>query len=149
MRVFTDLDDLRAAKGPLGVGPWTTVDQARIDLFADATDDHQWIHVDPERAKAGPFGAPIAHGLLTLSLVPELVGQVFTLDGARMGVNYGFNAPVPAGSRVRASVELLDCTDVGVDGGADGVQLTLAVTVELDGSARPALVAEWVVRRYV
>ena len=150
MRVFTDLDELRAAAGTrLGTSDWTEVDQARIDLFADATGDHQWIHVDPGRAADGPFGTTIAHGLLTLSLLPELVGQVYAVEGARMGVNYGFNrlrftAPVPVGSRVRAVVDLVDVADV--DG---GVQLTTGVTVELEGSQRPALVAEWLVRRYV
>jgi acyl dehydratase len=149
MRVFT-LEELHAAKGTrLGTGEWTTVDQPQIDLFADATHDHHWIHVDPDQAKDGPFGATIAHGLLTLSLLPELVDQIYAVSGARMGVNYGFNrvrftAPVPAGSRVRATVDLLDVADV-----AGGVQLTTAVTVELEGSARPALVAEWVVRRYL
>ena len=145
MRVFTDLDDLRAAKGPLGVGPWTTVDQARIDLFADATDDHQWIHVDPERAKAGPFGAPIAHGLLTLSLVPELVGQVFTLDGARMGVNYGGNkvrflTPVRSGARVRGRFRPLAFEEKR----PGQFQQTTEFTVEIEGHDKPALIAEWI-----
>jgi acyl dehydratase len=150
MRVFTGLDDLRAATGTrLGVSEWSTVDQSQIDLFADATLDHQWIHVDPARAEDGPFGTTIAHGFLTLSLLPHLVEQVYAVEGARMGVNYGvnrlrFTAPVPVGSRVRAVVELVDVVDV-----AGGVQLTLGVTVELEGSPRPALVAEWLVRRYV
>jgi acyl dehydratase len=149
MRVFTGPDELRAATGTeLGVSGWLTVDQAQVDLFAEATLDHQWIHVDPERAAAGPFGTTIAHGFLTLSLLPELVGQVFAVEGARMGVNYGFNrlrftSPVPVGSRVRARVELLDVTDV-----AGGVQLTTGITVEIEGSERPALVAEWLTRRY-
>jgi acyl dehydratase len=147
MRVLT-VEDLHAAKGTrLGTGEWTTVDQPQIDLFADATHDHYWIHVDPDRAKDGPFGATIAHGLLTLSLLPELVDQIYAVSGATMGINYGFNrvrftAPVPAGSRVRATVDLLDVADV-----AGGVHLTTAVAVELEGSERPALVAEWVVRR--
>jgi acyl dehydratase len=147
MRVLT-VDELHAAKGTrVGTDEWTTVDQPQIDLFADATHDHHWIHVDPDQAKDGPFGATIAHGLLTLSLLPELVDQIYAVSGAKMGVNYGFNrvrftAPVPAGSRVRATVDLLHVADV-----AGGVQLTTAVTVELEGSARPALVAEWVVRR--
>lgn len=151
MRVFTGLDDLRAATGTrIGVGEWSTVDQSQIDLFADATHDHQWIHVDPARAGDGPFGTTIAHGFLTLSLLPHLVERVYAVEGARMGVNYGvnrvrFTAPVPVGSRVRAVVELLDVVDVA--GG--GVQLTMGVTVELEGAERPALVAEWLVRRYV
>ena len=151
MRVFSGVDELHAAKGTtVGSGEWTTVDQEQINLFADATLDHQWIHVDLERAKAGPFGGPIAHGLLTLGLVPALVASVYAIEGARMGVNYGFNrvrftAPVPVGGRVRASVELLDVADI--DQG--GVQITNGVTVELEGSQRPALVAEWLVRRYL
>src|SRR5215212_4940197 len=139
MRVFTGLPDLRAAKGTrLGVSDWSTVDQSQIDLFAEATHDHQWIHVDPARAADGPFGTTIAHGFLTLSLLPELVQQVYAVEGVAMGVNYGvdrlrFTAPVRVGSRVRAVVELEDVVDV-----AGGVQLTLGVTVELEGSERPA-----------
>jgi acyl dehydratase len=150
MRVFNGVDELRAAVGSrLGVSDWMTVDQGRIDLFADATDDHQWIHVDEERAAAGPFGGTIAHGFLTLSLLPVLVGQVFTVEGTKMGVNYGLNrvrftAPVPVGSKVRAAVELTDVSDV-----SGGVQLTTTVTVEIEGSERPALVAQWLTRRYV
>ena len=141
---------MRAAVGTqLGSSDWITVDQSQIDLFADATDDHQWIHVDPARAGDGPFGATIAHGFLTLSLLPELVGQVYTVEGVGMGINYGvnrlrFTAPVPVGSRVRAVVDLGDVIDV-----AGGVQLTVGVTVELEGSPRPALVVEWLVRRYL
>ena len=150
MRVFTGLPDLRAAKGTwLGVSDWSTVEQSQIDLFAEATHDHQWIHVDPARAAEGPFGTTIAHGFLTLSLLPELVQQVYAVEGVAMGVNYGldrlrFTAPVCVGSRVRAVVELEDVVDV-----AGGVQLTLGVTMELEGSERPALVAHWLVRRYV
>jgi acyl dehydratase len=148
--VFTGLPDLRAATGTrLGVSDWSTVDQSQIDLFAEATHDHQWIHVDPARAADGPFGTTIAHGFLTLSLLPELVQQVYAVEGVAMGVNYGvdrlrFTAPVRVGSRVRAVVELEDVVDV-----AGGVQLTLGVTVELEGSERPALVAHWLVRRYL
>jgi len=150
MRVFTGLPDLRAATGTrLGVSDWSTVDQSQIDLFAEATHDHQWIHVDPARAADGPFGTTIAHGFLTLSLLPELVQQVYAVEGVAMGVNYGvdrlrFTAPVRVGSRVRAVVDLEDVVDV-----AGGVQLTLGVTVELEGSERPALVAHWLVRRYL
>jgi len=149
MRVFKGLDELRAAKGThLGVSDWFTVDQEQINTFADATHDHQWIHVDTERAASGPFGKTIAHGFLTLSLLPVMVKQVFTVEGTRMGINYGLNkvrftAPVPVGSRVRANVELVDVTDV-----SGGVQLTTKVTVELEGSERPALIAEWLTRQY-
>jgi acyl dehydratase len=150
MRVFNGVDELRAAVGShVGVSDWITIDQSQIDTFADATHDHQWIHVDVERAKEGPFKGTIAHGFLTLSLLPVLVSQVYRIEGVKMGVNYGLNrvrftAPVPVGSKVRGSVELVDVTDV--DG---GVQLTTKVTVELEGSQRPALVAEWLGRQYV
>jgi acyl dehydratase len=150
MRVFNGVDELRAAAGShLGVSDWLTIDQSQIDGFADATHDHQWIHVDVERAKEGPFKTTIAHGFLTLSLLPTLVSQTYRIEGVKMGVNYGLNrvrftSPVPVGSKVRGSVELLDVADV--DG---GVQLTTKVTVELDGSQRPALVAEWLTRQYV
>ena len=150
MRVFNGVDELRAAVGStLGVSDWVTVDQSQIDTFADATGDHQWIHVDQERAKAGPFGATIAHGFLTLSLLPVLVAQTFQVEGTKMGVNYGLNkvrftSPVPVGSKVRAGAELVDVADV-----EGGVQLTTKVTIEIEGSERPALVAEWLTRRYV
>src|SRR4051812_44494286 len=110
MRVFDDLDDLRKAVGEqLGYSEWHTVTQEQINTFAEATGDHQWIHVDPEAAAKGPFGTTIAHGYLTLSLIPMLAAQVSRTDGARMGVNYGLNkvrfpAPVPVGSKVRAGV---------------------------------------------
>src|SRR5690606_23845464 len=119
----------KAAVGTqLGASDWLTVDQKRIDGFADATGDHQWIHVDPERAKNGPFGRTIAHGFLTLSLVPIFSSQVFRLENVKMGINYGLNkvrftAPVPVGSRLRGSFELLSVTDV-----PDGVQVANKVT---------------------
>lgn len=150
MRVFNGVDDLRAAAGSqVGVSDWITVDQAQINMFADATGDHQWIHVDLDRAKDGPFGTTIAHGFLTLSLLPVLVWQVYRVDGVTMGINYGLNkvrftSPVPVGSKVRGSIELVEVSDV-----AGGVQLTNKVTVELEGSERPALVAEWLTRQYV
>ncbi|SFM65251.1 Acyl dehydratase [Pseudonocardia ammonioxydans] len=150
MRVFNGVDELRAAKGTeIGTSEWFVVGQERIDGFADATEDHQWIHVDAEKAKSGPFGTTIAHGFLTLSLLPKLVQGVYRVDGVKMGVNYGMNKvrftnPVPVGGRVRAKVELTDVTDV-----SGGVQLALGVTVELEGSDRPALVAEWLTRQYV
>ncbi|MBW0102837.1 MaoC family dehydratase [Pseudonocardia sp. KRD291] len=150
MRVFNGVDDLRAAKGSeVGTSEWLAVEQDRIDRFADATDDHQWIHVDADRAKDGPFGTTIAHGFLTLSLLPKLISEIYRVDGVRMGVNYGLNkvrftSPLPVGSRVRGRVELVDVADI--DG---GVQITTKVTVEVEGSDRPALVAEWLTRQYV
>ncbi len=150
MTTTVDYADIPSLKGrDLGVSEYRVVTQDQIDLFADATDDHQWIHVDPEKAKAGPFGTTIAHGFLTLSLLPELVGRVFHVEGTRMGVNYGsdrlrFTSPVPVGSRVRARVELLDVTDI-----AGGVRLTTRVTVEIEGAERPALVVDWLTLRYV
>ncbi|MFI9011752.1 MaoC family dehydratase [Actinosynnema sp. NPDC053489] len=146
MRVFANLDELAAAKGEhLGRGEWHEVTQAEINLFADATGDHQWIHVDLEKAAAGPFGAPVAHGYLTLSLIPLLVRDIYTVEGLSMGVNYGLNkvrfpSPVVVGSRVRASAELAEVTDV-----AQGKQAVVRVTVEIDGNPKPACVAETVV----
>lgn len=150
MRVFNGVDELRAANGTeVGTSDWFTVEQERIDGFADATDDHQWIHVDAEKAKTGPFGTTIAHGFLTLSLLPKLVQGVYRVEGVKMGVNYGMNkvrftSPLPVGSRVRAKVDLTDVSDI-----TGGVQLTLGVTVEVEGSDKPALVAEWLTRQYV
>jgi acyl dehydratase len=147
---FASLEDLRAAVGTVvGRSDWLTVDQKRIDLFAEATGDYQWIHVDPQAAAAGPFGTTIAHGYLTLSLIPALFGDMLRVDGARMGVNYGLNkvrfpAPLPSGSRVRAEATLLEATEV-----AGGVQLVCAVTVERDGGDKPVCVAETVSRVYV
>ncbi|GAA2262105.1 MaoC family dehydratase [Streptomyces ruber] len=149
-RIFTSADELKAAVGEqLGHSDWLEIDQQRVDLFADATGDHQWIHVDPERAAAGPFGGTIAHGYLTLSLLPLLVPQVFRVEGVRLGVNYGSNkvrfpAPVPVGSRLRATAVLTEVTAVS-DG---GVQVTAAVTVEREGGAKPVCVAEAVTRYY-
>lgn len=141
---------LEAAVGTeLGPTDWFTVGQDRIDGFADATEDHQWIHVDKERAAAGPFGTTVAHGFLTLSLIPYLAGQLRRADGARMGINYGLNrvrfpAPVPAGSRVRARSTLISCDRIG----DDAAQLVNRVTIELEGSAKPACVADTVSRVY-
>ncbi|RLL66090.1 MaoC family dehydratase [Streptomyces sp. Z26] len=148
-RIFTSPDELRAAVGEqLGSSEWMEIDQKRIDLFAEATGDHQWIHVDPERAAAGPFGTTIAHGYLTLALLPALVPQVLRVDGIRMGINYGVNkvrfpATVPVGSRLRGHVELVDISDV-----PDGVQVTAKVTVEREGGAKPVCVAESVSRYF-
>ncbi|MBB3674780.1 MaoC family dehydratase [Modestobacter versicolor] len=133
----------------LGTSDWYEVTQQAVDLFAEATGDHQWIHVDVERAKAeSPFGGPIAHGYLTLSLIVPLVSQTYTVTDATMGVNYGLNkvrfpAPVPVGSKVRARVTLKDVEQV-----AGGVQNTLAVTVEREGGDKPVCIAEWVTRTY-
>ena len=132
----------------LGNSPWHEVTQEQINAFADATGDHQWIHVDVERAKQGPFGAPIAHGYLTLSLGPALLPQVLHVDGISMGVNYGLNklrfpSPVVVGSRVRLSATLDSVEDV-----AGGVQATIGLTFEIEGKDKPACVAEAVFRYY-
>ena len=141
--VLSGIDDVKAAVGRhLGTSDWLEITQDRIDQFADATGDHQWIHVDPERAATGPFGATIAHGYLTLSLSNALLPEIVEVEGISMGVNYGvgkvrFPAPVPVGSRIRASAELLAADDV-----PGGVQTTIRVTVELEGSDKPACVIE-------
>ena len=144
-RVFPDLDSFCAAVGTdLGVGEWFTVDQARIDAFADVTEDWQWIHVDSERAAEGPYGATVAHGYLTLSLIPRLGGEIFRVEGARMQVNYGSNKvrfphPVTAGSRIRAVASLVAAEHTPV-----GVQGVIRYTVEIEGQDKPACVAETV-----
>jgi acyl dehydratase len=150
MRTFDKLTDLQALVGQhVADSEWITIDQQRIDLFADATGDHQWIHVDPVRAAAGPFGTTVAHGFLTLSLLPEMGLSAFKLEDTRMGVNYGLNrvrfpAPVPVGSRLRGRFKLLSYELI--EGGA---QLTFEVTMEREGSAKPVCIAESVSRRYV
>jgi acyl dehydratase len=150
MRTFERLDDLRALVGQeLGVSDWLLVDQAQIDRFADATGDHQWIHVDPVRAAQGPFGTTIAHGYLTLSLLPAMLYSAYAIADSAMGVNYGLNrvrfpAPVPVGSRLRGRIALQAYEPI--DGGA---QLVHDVTVEREGQAKPVCVAQAVVRRYV
>jgi acyl dehydratase len=150
VRTFASPDELVKAVGEhLGHSEWHEVGQDRVNGFADATDDHQWIHVDPERAKAGPFGTTIAHGFLTLSLVPGLSSEVYRVDNVRMGINYGldkvrFPAPVPVGSRLRGGVELLGADEVA--GGA--LQVRCRVTVEREGSEKPACVAETLSRFY-
>jgi acyl dehydratase len=133
----------------LGTSPWLDVTQDKIDLFADATGDHQWIHVDVERAKTGPFGGPIAHGYLTLSLLIPLWSEILVIENLDMAVNYGLNkvrfpAPVPAGSRVRVSASLAEAEEV--DGG--GVQATVDAVMELEGSEKPVCVAQMVHRYY-
>lgn len=143
MRIFNGLDELTRAKGEhLGTTDWHTVTQEQVDLFAEATGDHQWIHVDPERAAKGPFGRTIAHGYLTLSLIPRFSNELYTVEGVSMGVNYGTNkvrfpAPVPVGSRVRGSAELLDVVDV-----PHGAHVVVRYTVEVEGQEKPACVAE-------
>ena len=150
MRTFENIADLQPLVGQeIAVSDWITVDQERIDKFADATGDHQWIHVDVPRAKAGPFGATVAHGFLTLSLLPELSAKAMTITNARMGVNYGLNrvrfpAPVPSGSRLRGRFKLLAYEPI--EGGA---QITMEVTMEREGTTKPVCVAESVGRRFV
>ena len=139
----------------LAVSDWLTVDQDRINQFAQATDDHQWIHVDVERAKNGPFGAPIAHGYLTLSLIAGFSQRHVSIDDAAMSVNYGLNkvrfpTPVKVGSRVRARMALQSCEPIsGGPAGKGGYQLMTVVTVEIDGQAKPACVAETLRMVYV
>jgi len=151
MRHYSHLADLQALVGQeIGVSDWVTIDQTRIDRFAEATGDRQWIHVDPVRAAAGPYGATIAHGYLPLSLLPHLFENGFAIDDQRMGVNYGLNrvrfpTPVRSGSRVRGRFRLLAYERL--DGG--GAQLTLEATIELEGSAKPACIAQTVSRRFV
>jgi acyl dehydratase len=150
MITVNGLDELKALAGKdLGHSSWLEITQERVNLFADATGDHQWIHVDVDRAEAGPFGAPIAHGYLTLSLVIPLFGEILKVDGVRMGVNYGlekvrFPSPVPVGSKIR-----LNATVVSVEDVAGGTQSTFDFTVEIDGVAKPACVARTVYRQYV
>ena len=150
MRIFRSLAELEPLVGQeVAVSDWVDVTQERIQLFAEATNDHQWIHLDAERAKAGPFGATIAHGFLTLSLLPEMSASAFSVEGTRMGVNYGLNrvrfpAPVPSGSRLRGRFKLLKYEPL--EGGA---QVTMEVTMEREGSDKPVCVAESLSRRFV
>ena len=149
MKHFARLQDLQAEVGnEIAVSDWIGVEQARIDQFAHATGDHQWIHVDAARAAAGPFGATIAHGFLTLSLLPLMSETAFAIDDVRMGVNYGLNRvrfphPVRVGSRLRGHFKLLSYEPI--DGGA---QLTVEVTMEIEGAGKPACVAQSVSRRF-
>jgi acyl dehydratase len=150
MRTFATLAELAACSGQeVAVSDWITITQQQVNLFAEATGDHQWIHVDVEKATAGPFGGPIAHGFLTLSLLPRFFESSFDITGSRMGVNYGLNkvrftAPVPVGSRLRGRMKLLATEAIA----GDGMQMTWEVTVEREGSAKPVCVAESLVRRY-
>lgn len=150
MRTFEKLADLAALVGQeIGLSEWVLVDQARIQRFADATDDQQWIHTDPARAAAGPFGTTIAHGFLTLSLLPKFFYEGYKVTETRMGLNYGLNkvrfpAPVPVGSRLRGRFKLLGYEPI--EGGA---QLNVEVSVEREGSGKPVCVAESLTRQYV
>ena len=149
MKTITGLEELRDAKGEtLGTSDWHEVTQEAIDAFADVTGDHQWIHVDRERAKETPFGGTIAHGYYTLSLAPMLTAQVMALDGFAMVINYGANrvrfpAPVPVGSRVRVTVRVAD-----IDDSPGGAQLTLELTFEGEGGEKPVCVAQTLMRVY-
>lgn len=147
------LDDLHPLVGQhLGYSEWQDVDQQRIDLFAEATGDHQWIHVDPERAKSGPFGRTIAHGYLTLSLAPALLQQIVKVQGMSFGVNYGCNkvrfpTPVPVGSRVRMGAAVGAAEEVA-GGDSGGVQVVYDLTIEIEGGSKPACVSQVVYRYY-
>jgi acyl dehydratase len=150
MKTFQTLAELAACVGQeVAVSDWLTITQAQVDLFAEATGDRQWIHVDPEKAKTGPFGGPIAHGFLTLSLLPKFFESSFEIVQSRMGVNYGLNkvrftAPVPVGSRLRARMTLLACEPID----QEGMQMAWEVQIEREGSAKPVCIAESLVRRY-
>ena len=150
MKTFQTLSDLAACIGQeVAVSDWLTITQQQVNLFADATGDHQWIHVDPEKSAAGPFGGTIAHGFLTLSLLPKFFESSFEIIESRMGVNYGLNkvrfmAPVPVGSRLRARMKLLSAEPIE----GNGLQMAWEVTVEREGAAKPVCVAESLVRRY-
>ncbi len=148
--IIEGIDGLKAKKGEhLGYSDWLEITQERVNEFAEATGDHQWIHVDPERAKAGPFGEPIAHGYLTISLAPILLHQVMRVEGIQMGVNYGINklrfpSPVPVGSKLRVGAALAEVTDI-----QGGAQVTLDLTFEVEGRDKPSCVAQAVYRYYV
>jgi acyl dehydratase len=150
VRVFAGPAELADAIGTeIGASEWLVIEQDRIDRFAEATGDHQWIHVDQERAKDGPFGSTIAHGFLTLSLLPMLTSQIYRVEGVRMGINYGSNrvrfvSPVRVGSAVRAVMHL-----TALDEMPDAIQLTGRVTVEIQGAEKPAAVAETLTRFYL
>src|SRR5687767_8109924 len=149
MRTISGLDELKQAAGEeLGVSDWHRITQADIDAFAEVTGDHQWIHVDPERAKDTPFGGTIAHGYYTLSLAPRMTAQILEFRGFAFGINYGLNkvrfpAPLPVGSKVRASAKVVDLEDV-----EGGVQIVLELTFEREGEEKPVCVAQTLVRMY-
>jgi acyl dehydratase len=147
---FKTFDEVKACIGQdVATSPWFSITQAQINLFAQATNDHQWIHIDKDKAAAGPFGTTIAHGFLTLSLLPQFFESAFAIDQTRMGVNYGLNkvrftAPVPVDSRLRGHMHLLACEDIS----PQGIQMTWQVTIEREGSDKPVCVAESLVRHY-
>jgi acyl dehydratase len=147
VKIFKGLDELVTAEGTeLGPTEWLEIGQDRVDLFADATEDHQWIHVDPERAASGPFGGTIAHGLLTLSLLPYFMQEMYRVDDVAMAINYGYNkvrfiTPVRVGARVRARAVIDTITKLN-----GAVQAAVVTTVEVEGSEKPAAVAEAIVR---
>ncbi len=151
MKTFQTLQELAACVGQtVAVSPWTEITQEQVNMFAEATGDHQWIHIDVEKAKAGPFGAPIAHGFLTLSLILKLSQSAIKIEDVRMGVNYGLNkvrftSPVPVGSKVRGHMKLLDA--VAIDG--NGMQFTWEMKIEREGSEKPSCIAESLARYYV
>jgi len=148
--IMNGLDELKAQAGAdLGRTGWLEITQERVNTFADASGDHQWIHVDPERAAAGPFGAPIAHGYLTLSMVIPLFGELLEVRGISMGINYGLNkarfpTPVPVGARIRLAAALGAVEDAGVN----AVQVVADFTIEVEGAAKPACVAQAIYRYY-
>jgi acyl dehydratase len=149
MATFASLAEFTAAVGTeLGSSEWHTVDQARVDLFAEATGDHQWIHVDPERAKSGPFGGTIAHGYLSLSMIPMLAKECYGVEGVRMALNYGsdrvrFPSPVPVGSSIRATAELVSAEQV-----SGGVQAVVRITISGKDGGKPHCVADAITRFY-
>jgi len=148
-KLYKTPNDLLGQDGTdLGVTDWVVIDQPRVDQFADATDDHQWIHVDPERAKDGPFGGTIAHGYLTLALVNKFLPQLIMVEDMSMGVNYGcekvrFPSPVKVGARIRGAGEIIKTEEV-----KGGVQSTVRVTIEIEGGERPACVVDTISRYY-
>ena len=150
MKTFATLADLVACQGQdVATSDWVQMTQERVGRFADATSDHQWIHVDPDRARSGPFGTTIAHGFLTLSLIPHFLETALRVEGLRMVVNYGLNkvrftAPVPVGSRIRAHLHLMAVQTLD----PEGLQLSWRITMELEGASKPACVAEALVRYY-
>ena len=150
MRRFESLSELAGCVGQdVALSDWLRIDQAMINAFAHATGDHQWIHTDADKAQSGPFGSTIAHGFLTLSLLPQFFESAFEIQGSRMGINYGLNkvrftAPVPVNSRLRAHMHLLACEAID----NSGMQMTWKVSVEREGSDKPVCIAESLVRRY-
>lgn len=151
MKIFQTLQELALCVGQtVAISPWTEITQKQVNQFADATGDHQWIHIDVEKAKAGPFGGPIAHGFLTLSLIPMLSESAIKIEEVRMGVNYGLNkvrftSPVPVGSRLRGHMKLLSATFID----NNGMQFAWEITIEREGADKPACIAESLARYYV